>query len=98
MHALEFDGFAIEAAADGHAAWEKLRKDPFSGAIVDAALPGRDAISLLKLCRAHPDTEKIAFLILGHEGPASELEGVAVLERSAALDSIRAEVGRLIRK
>jgi CheY-like chemotaxis protein len=96
MHALEFDGFAIEAAADGHVAWEKLRKDPFSGAIVDAALPGRDALSLLKLCRAHPDTEKIAFLILGHEGPASELEGVAVLERSAALDSIRASLRSLI--
>jgi serine/threonine protein kinase/CheY-like chemotaxis protein len=98
LHALEFDGFAIEAADDGHAAWEKLRKDSFSGAIVDASLPGRDALSLLKLCRAHPDTARIAFLILGHDGPAADLEGVATLERSAALENIRAEVGRLLRK
>jgi serine/threonine protein kinase/CheY-like chemotaxis protein len=101
MHALEFDGFAIEEATDGHDAWEKLRKDAFFCAIVDASLPGRDALSLLKLCRSHPDTEKIAFLILGNEGMASEVAdagSAAVLERTAALDSIRAEVGRLIGK
>ena len=101
MHALEFDGFTIEEVADGHAAWERLRKDAFSGAIVDAALPGRDGLSLLKLCRAHPDTAEIAFLIIGGEGLTSELEGVssaAALGRTAALESIRVELGRLMQR
>lgn len=100
LHALEFDGFSIEEADDGHAAWEKLRKEAYSAAIVDAALPGRDGLSLVKLCRAHPDTAQVAFLIVGGEGLGADLGAlgdVEVVARSSALDSIRAQVGRLMR-
>jgi serine/threonine protein kinase/CheY-like chemotaxis protein len=99
LHALEFDGYAIEEAKDGHAAWEKLRRDSYRGAIVDAALPGRDGLSLLKLCRAHPDTARVAFLILGDGDLSQQLEdagGATLVERSAAVERIREHVGRLL--
>jgi serine/threonine protein kinase/CheY-like chemotaxis protein len=100
--ALEFDGYAIVEAEDGHVAWEKLKREAYRAAIVDRSLPGRDGLALLRLCRAHPNTEQVAFLILcnGADGTfASEVAraGAAeIMDRTAAVEAIRARVGRLM--
>ncbi|MCK6546628.1 protein kinase, partial [Myxococcota bacterium] len=97
---LSSAGFAIERADNGHVAWEKLRREPYAGAIVELALGGRDGLSLLKLCRAHPDTDQMPFLVLT---PAVEPElardvasagAAALVEESHKLEAIRAHVGR----
>lgn len=103
VRGLEADGFAVEHVETGQAAFEALRKDQYAGAIVDRALPGRDALSLLRLCRSHPDTREAPLLILcAGSDPLLEAEvaraGKAeILERSAATDVVRARVGRLMR-
>jgi serine/threonine-protein kinase len=102
VEALECDGFAIEEAEDGHVAWEKLRKEAYRAAIVDRALPGRDGLALLRLCRAHPNTEQVPFLILGSTTDLSLASEVAragsaeILDPTVGVDEIRARVERLM--
>lgn len=103
VRALEADGFSVEHVDTGQAAFDALRRDGYAGAIVDRAVPGRDALSLLRLCRSHPDTREAPLLILcAGSDPLLEAEvaragRAEILERSAATEVVRARVGRLMR-
>ncbi len=99
VHALEFDGFVVEEAADGHAAWEKLRHRGYVGAVLDAGLSGRDGASLVRLCRAHPDTAHMRFVLVGGEETADLLApdpSVELLTAATAVDDLRLVVSRLL--
>jgi serine/threonine-protein kinase len=103
VRGLEEDGFFVEEVASGQAAFDALRKDGYAGAIIDRAVPGRDALSVLRMVRSHPDTREAPVLILcvGSD-PLLEAEvaragRAEILERSAATEVVRARVGRLMR-
>lgn len=99
VHALEFDGYVVEEAADGHAAWEKLRHRGYVGAVLDAALSGRDGASLVRLCRAHPDTAHMRFVLVGGAETADLLApdpSVELLTAATAVDDLRLAVSRLL--
>ncbi len=99
VHALEFDGFVVEEATDGHVAWEKLRHRGYVGAVLDAALPGRDGASLIRLCRAHPDTAHMRFVLVGGGETADLLSpdpSVELLADAIAVDELRLAVSRLL--
>lgn len=99
VHALEFDGFVVDEAQDGHGAWEKLRHVRYAGAVLDATLAGRNGASLIRLCRAHPDTAHVRFVLIGG-GPTADLlapdPAVVVLEASSPIDEVRRTVSRLM--
>lgn len=99
LHALEFDGYVVEEATDGHEAWEKLRHHGYRGAVVDAGLPGRDGVSLVKLCRAHPDTAEVRFVLVGNGSEMDNLDPDPTVRLAAAdiaVDDLRMAVKRLL--
>lgn len=41
-------GYEVEAAADGHAALEAIRRTSFDVVVMDIRMPGRDGVSVLR--------------------------------------------------
>lgn len=103
VRALEEDGFFVEQVESGQAAFDALRRDGYAGAIIDRSVPGRDALSVLRMVRSHPETREAPLLILcAGSDPLLEAEvaragRAEILERSAATEVVRARVGRLMR-
>jgi CheY-like chemotaxis protein len=75
---------------DGHAAWEAVRKSPIDGLVLASHLPGRDGLSVMRLCRNHPDLESLPVWMLdtglsaSERRLASELGAVVVADASGA--------------
>ncbi len=67
VEALEREGFDVDSADDGHEVWAHLRAKPYHVVVMHAGLEGRDAASLLRLTRNHPETRGVAFLVLADE-------------------------------
>lgn len=76
---------AIEDAAEGEQAWEKLQTGFFDLVISDVGMPGLDGIGLLKRCRGNMQLRDLPFLIIsGHALP----EWVAMASEWGAYDYI----------
>lgn len=53
--AMDELGFEVVRTEDGHQAWEVLRGQGLRAAVLSDGLSGRDGLSLIQLCRAHPN-------------------------------------------
>jgi diguanylate cyclase (GGDEF)-like protein len=72
---LTDQGYAVTAAADGHAALAAMKEQEFALALLDLMLPGYSGLDLLFLFKAHtPDTEVILFT--GHAGLDSAVQAL----------------------
>ncbi len=99
---LEFDGFQIEEAQEGDAAWELLRTTKPAVVLLDAKLRGRDAAAIIELSQVHPALQGIRFLLSGGVDDAAMLQRVAgldhvqIVDRSVSVEALRAHVSALI--
>ncbi len=80
---LEREGVAVHCVADGHTAWTSLRQSTYVGAVLSSELRGRDALSLLRLCRARDDLRRLGIWI--DTRGLSEAERRMVAEQGATL-------------
>jgi CheY-like chemotaxis protein len=70
--ALELEGFAVAAAADGVAALHLLRDERFDAVLLDLAMPGMDGGEVLSRIRADPRWDRLRVIVAtGHSGPAA---------------------------
>lgn len=88
--AMDDAGLDVLAVDDGHAAWEAVRESPIDGLVLASHLPGRDGLSVMRLCRNHPDLESLPVWMLdtglsaSERRLASELGAVVVADASGA--------------
>ncbi|MCP9815854.1 response regulator transcription factor [Synechococcus sp. GreenBA-s] len=52
--AMELEGFAVSAAANGQSAWELLSREPFDLLLLDLMLPGLHGLDLCRRLRQNP--------------------------------------------
>lgn len=99
---LEFDGFQIEEAEAGDAAWEMLRTGKPEVVVLDAKLRGRNAAAIIELSQVHPALKSIRFLLIGGVDDAkmlqrvSGLDNVQIVDRSVSVEALRAHISALI--
>lgn len=60
--ALKEEGFGVEIAADGNAAFELGQRQAFAAVILDVMLPGRDGLSIVKGWRAASNSTPVLML------------------------------------
>jgi CheY-like chemotaxis protein len=73
---LEGEGFAIDEAADGHAALEAVRRDPPDLLFLDLNIPGTSGADVLATLKADPATATTRVIVVtatGEEGRAEAL-------------------------
>jgi CheY-like chemotaxis protein len=73
---LETEGHAVEEAADGHAALDRLRAHDYDLVLLDLNIPGLPGPDLLTAIRADPRTAGLHVIVVtatGEEGRASAL-------------------------
>jgi diguanylate cyclase (GGDEF)-like protein len=72
---LTEQGYAVTAAADGHAAMAAMQEQEFALALLDLMLPGYSGLDILSHLKSHtPDTEVILFT--GHGGLESAVQAL----------------------
>ncbi len=62
---LEGDGYRLEFAGDGHAAWMRLQAAPdlFDAVILDVMMPHMDGLELLRRIKAHPRLQTLPVIL-----------------------------------
>jgi two-component system alkaline phosphatase synthesis response regulator PhoP len=78
---LEREGFAVEEAADGPVALEKLRRRPPDLVVLDLMLPGMPGLEICRQIRQTRETAQLPILILTAKG--TEVDKVLGLEMGA---------------
>lgn len=71
---LEFSGFRVETARDGHEAIEKVRMLHPDLVLMDLSLPGIDGWEATRLLKAAPDTNHVLIVALSAHALAAEGE------------------------
>jgi two-component system response regulator AtoC len=99
--ALESKPVAIDLAADGDEAWERIRKQEYHVVITDIKMPGKDGMELLRLVKErYPDTDVV--MLTGHGTIESARDAIKMgaanyLTKPVDLDEIGNEVDRCLR-
>jgi DNA-binding response OmpR family regulator len=73
---LEGEGFAIDEAADGRTALDKVRRDAPDLVFLDLNIPGASGSSVLETMKADPETAGVPVIVItatGEEGRASAM-------------------------
>jgi DNA-binding response OmpR family regulator len=70
---LEAEGYTVETAVDGRAAWAHLMAALPDVVILDWMLPGRSGIDLLHDLRANPDTKDVPVVLLSAKARDEEI-------------------------
>ena len=96
--ALELEGYAVQAVADGHAALDALRAEPLPGVvIIDMMMPGLSGAELVARIRAEPRLSRLKVLLATGMAPARDALPVdAVLQKPFGVVELLAAVGRLL--
>jgi len=63
---LKKDGYAIEMAPDGKAAWEKIKKQSPDLLLLDMTLPLVSGYELLQMIRDNPSTKNLSVVIISN--------------------------------
>ncbi|NUR54234.1 MAG: response regulator [Acidobacteria bacterium] len=71
---LEFSGFAVDTAADGHAAIKLAREHDPDLILMDLSLPGLDGWEATKRLRADPQTAHLLIVALSAHALAADWE------------------------
>jgi len=75
---LEIGGFAVQQAADGEEALDKIDEDPPDAVILDVMMPHMDGITLCKTLRADAETANLPILMVsGKTQKEAVVEGLA---------------------
>jgi serine/threonine-protein kinase len=75
-------GLELLRTEDGHQAWEFLRGQTLAGVVLSDGLAGRDSLSLIQLCRAHPNLSDLPIWLV-----CDELDEAA-RDQAKALDAV----------
>ena len=59
---LREEGYAVEHAADGVVAWQRLQAEPWDLVLLDWSLPGLDGLEVLRLFRERDARTPVLFL------------------------------------
>ncbi|MCH7497260.1 MAG: response regulator transcription factor [Candidatus Marinimicrobia bacterium] len=78
---LAREGYDVVSVADGMAALEQLRAQPFDAAIVDVMMPGMDGLALCRAIRQDAGLRRLPLLLLTARD--SELDQIVGLEVGA---------------
>lgn len=94
---LEQSRFAVEEAAHGRAAMEKLRQDPYEILLTDIMMPEMDGLELISIVRRQfPEVRIVAISAGGRLGDPDDLAtarmlgAVAVLNKPFRVAALRA--------
>ena len=71
---LEFSGFRVETARDGHEAIDKTRQFQPDLVLMDLSLPGIDGWEATRLLKSSPETDHILIVALSAHALAAEGE------------------------
>ncbi len=96
--ALELEGYAVQAVADGHAALGALRAEPLPGVvIIDMMMPGLSGAELVARIRADQRLSRLKVLLATGMAPARDALPVdGVLQKPFGVVELLAAVGRLL--
>jgi two-component system copper resistance phosphate regulon response regulator CusR len=75
VRGLREEGFTVEHAADGDAAWHALRTAPWDVVLLDWWLPGQDGIDLLRRFR-RDDTETPVLFLTARDAVSDRVRGL----------------------
>ena len=92
---LRQSGYAVETAADGAAALEKMRRTPPDAVLLDLVLPDMGAEALATACRqvAWPSGVPVALMTCSPERAAlDDLPVEAVIEKPFELDELSSTI------
>ena len=99
---LEYLGANVNEAANGHEAFELVRKTSFDAVISDIRMPGGDGVELLTRIRQGHPTMPVVMLITGFADITVEEAyakgAAAVLSKPFDLGTLTKELVRLIQK
>jgi DNA-binding response OmpR family regulator len=101
---LELAGFALEEAADGRLALDRIRSAPFDLVLLDVMLPGLDGVSLCRALRASgPNVETPVLMLTARDGEADKVLGLEsgaddYLTKPFGIRELTARVGALMRR
>jgi len=98
--ALERAGYEVTPVADGLAAYERLREEPFFLLLTDIVMPEMNGIELArKATRLDPDLKIMfitGFAAVALDGEDSAPRGAKVLSKPFHLRELVREVGRML--
>ena len=99
---LAFEGYAVDVAADGHAALEIARDRPPHLVILDVMLPGIDGVEVCRRLRANADDVAI-LMLTGRASVPARVEGLDAgaddyLVKPFAFDELLARIRALLRR
>jgi two-component system, cell cycle response regulator DivK len=101
---LEYEGFRVLEAQNGHEAVEKARADRPSLVLMDASMPRLDGWDAVKILKADPKTSGIPVLMLtGHAYDEHRVRAAAVgadgfLAKPVLPDHLAREVRRVLQQ
>lgn len=99
---LEYEGFRVLEAQNGHEAVEKARTDRPSLVLMDASMPKLDGWDAVKILKADPSTKGIPVLMLtGHAYDEHRAKAISVgadgfLAKPVLPDQLAREVRRVL--
>jgi CheY-like chemotaxis protein len=100
---LEYEGFRVMEAQNGHEAIEKTRTDQPSLVLMDASMPRLDGWDAVKILKADPQTCAIPVLMLTghaydeHRAKAASVGADGFLAKPVLPDQLAREVRRVLR-
>jgi CheY-like chemotaxis protein len=100
---LEYEGFRVMEAQNGHEAIEKTRTDQPSLVLMDASMPRLDGWDAVKILKADPRTCAIPVLMLTghaydeHRAKAASVGADGFLAKPVLPDQLAREVRRVLR-
>jgi two-component system copper resistance phosphate regulon response regulator CusR len=102
MRGLREEGFAVEHAADGEAAWDAMRAGPWDLIVLDWWLPGADGLAVLRRFRQSGGDDPVLFLT-ARDAVADRVRGLDggaddYLCKPFAFDELLARVRALLRR
>jgi two-component system, cell cycle response regulator CpdR len=100
QRALERAGYDVTAVADGQAAYDRLREEPFSLLLTDIVMPEMNGIELARRAtRLDPDLAVMfitGFAAVALDGENGAPRGAKVLSKPFHLRELVREVGRML--